>query len=109
MTHPAPEALLRAVVDSGTASDPDGPSPRHHEAVEPTTPLRALLAVIAAGSAARDLRLGDEKLSRLVQARDKLAHVYSVDEILPGYVSSLIETRVRPAVERARELLGEQR
>jgi hypothetical protein len=66
------------------------------------------LSVIAAGSATRDLRIGDEQLSRLVQARDKLAHVYWLEELVPGYVSSLVETRVRPAVDRARELLGEE-
>lgn len=59
-----------------------------------------------AGSAARDLRLGDEKLSLLVQAGDKLVHVYWFDEP-PRLVSSLLETRVRPS-ERARELSSEE-
>lgn len=66
-----------------------------------------VLHVIAAGSAARDLGMRDEALSRLVKARDKLAHLYRVEEIVPGYVTSLTGTRVRPAVERARQLLGD--
>ncbi|MDP8927031.1 MAG: hypothetical protein M3O70_00225 [Actinomycetota bacterium] len=109
MTDSARETLLRAVVDSGTRAIQTAQA---HDLTLPSNQLHLFevaLAVIAAGSAARDLRLTDEKLSRLVQARDKLAHVYWLDEIVPGYLSSLVETRVRPAVERARELLGEER
>lgn len=80
---PANELLLQAVIDSGSRAIA---AIEQRDLTDPSNQpylFEAALAVIAAGSAARDLRVGDETFSRLIQARDKLAHVYWIDEIVP--------------------------
>lgn len=102
----ADEPLLEAVIESGERAIALGDE---YDLTAPDNASRlfeATLAVIAAGSAARDLGWQDPVFSKLIQARDKLAHVYRLQEIVPGYVASLLQTRVRPAVEHARRLRG---
>lgn len=101
------DPLLQAVIESGHRAVELG---ELHDLTDPANEsqlFEATLAVIAAGSAARDLDIQDPTFSKLIQARDKLAHVYRLQEIIPGYVASLLETRIRPAVELARRLRGE--
>lgn len=99
MTH-----LMESVIKSGSRAVATG---RTHDLTDVRNRLwlyATVLHVIGAGSAARELSFRDPALSRLVQVRDKLAHIHEVDDIVPWYVVAFLRTRVAPAVARARRL-----
>lgn len=107
MTLPSRQILLEAIIESGSRAKEIASA---HDLVDPGNAVllyETVLHVIFAGSAGRDLGLADDRLSKLIQARDKLAHLYRVEDILPAYIESMVSTRVEPAVDRARELLEE--
>lgn len=97
--------MLEAIVESGSRAVALAKENKLTDPANERLLYEAVLLVIFAGSAARDLGLVDGRLSKLIQACDKLAHLYRVADILPAYVDSLVTSRVEPAVDRARTLL----